>query len=239
MISIVIPTLNEEKIIEKTLKSLREMVGDFEIIVSDGKSTDKTVEIAKKYADKVIVDDGDKRQTIAKGRNMGAKEARGEYLLFLDADMFIPNEVAFFQKINGAFKKNNKLVAVTVFLRVFPEMETFADRIFYSMLNWIIYFDNNIIKTGASSGEFQFIKKEAFDKVNGFNESFVAGEDFDMFARLSKIGKTLCIPSLFALHTGRRPHKIGWAKTLYSWFMNSLHTTFLNKSWSDVWEEIR
>ena len=57
MISFIIPTLNEEKTIEKTLKNLSEYFGEKEIIVSDGRSSDKTIEIAKKYTDKVIIHD--------------------------------------------------------------------------------------------------------------------------------------------------------------------------------------
>ena len=92
MISIVIPTLNEERRIGQTLQRLRDtLVGDFEIIVSDGGSKDKTADIARALADKVIVHSGLDRQTIAGGRNAGAKVAAGEYITFLDADVTIPN----------------------------------------------------------------------------------------------------------------------------------------------------
>ena len=238
MISIIIPTLNEEKIIEKTLKSLKEFRGDYEVIVSDGKSTDRTVEIARKYADKVVIYEGEARQTIAMGRNLGVSVASGEYLLFLDADIFIPNPSLFFPKLLKEFNEK-KLVGATVFLKVYKEMATIGDNIFYSMLNYIIFINNNIFNHGASSGEFQMIRTETFKKIGGFNEKLVAGEDFDMFGRLSKVGRTRTISSLFVLHTGRRPHKVGWSKVLYSWFMNWVHTTFFKKSWSEVWEEIR
>lgn len=239
MISIIIPTLNEEKIIEKTLRSLREFKGDYEIIVSDGKSNDKTVEIAQKYADRVVVYKGESRQTIGMGRNLGATVATGEYLLFLDADIHIPNPDIFFSKLLAFFDKDKKLVAATVFLKVFPEMETWADRIFYSMTNYIALINNNIIHRGAAAGEFQMMRRETFEKTGGYNEKFAAGEDFEMFYRLSLLGKTRSISSLFVFHTGRRPHKIGWPKLLYTWFMNWSHTTFFKKPWSETWKEIR
>ena len=138
MISIIIPTLNEEKIIEKTLKSLKELKGDYEIIVSDGKSTDRTVSISKMYADKVVVYEGEARQTIAMGRNLGASVASGEYLLFLDADIAIPNPSFFFSKLLKEFN-DKKFVGATVFLKVYKEMATIGDNIFYSMLNYIIF----------------------------------------------------------------------------------------------------
>jgi glycosyltransferase involved in cell wall biosynthesis len=239
MISIIIPTLNEETVIEKTLKLLRRFHGDYEIIVSDGMSTDRTVEIAKKYADKVVISRDLPKQNISIGKNYGAKEAKGDYLLFLDADVEIPNPDTFFNKILSDFIKDKNLVGVTVFLKVFPEMETIADKIFYSMNNYIVFINNNIFHNGAASGEFQMVRHEIFNKTTGYNENFAAGEDFEFFHRLSLLGKTKSIPSLFAYHTGRRPHKVGWSKLLYTWFMNWFHTTFLNKPWSDIWEEVR
>src|SRR4051812_47233932 len=96
-LSIIIPTLNEEKILEKTLLHLRELHDiPYEIIVSDGKSKDKTIEIANKYADKVVVYEGEKRQTIGMGRNLGASVAQGDFFVFLDADMYVPDINDFF-----------------------------------------------------------------------------------------------------------------------------------------------
>src|SRR5665213_4213761 len=97
MISIIIPTLNEEKILKKTLTSLKQLkVADYEIIVSDGASTDKTLEIAKDHAHKVITHTSAGRQNIAQGRNAGAAHAHGDYLVFIDADVFIPKINDFF-----------------------------------------------------------------------------------------------------------------------------------------------
>src|SRR5690349_13481262 len=90
--SFVIPTLKEESVLEKLLNNLKEITDfSYEIIVSDGGSQDKTQEIANRLADKLVVYKGAKRQTIAQARNMGAREASGEFLIFLDADVFIPN----------------------------------------------------------------------------------------------------------------------------------------------------
>ena len=89
-VSVIIPTLNEERYIEDCLKSLKKQsFKNYEIIVSDGLSTDNTVKIAKKYTKNVI---SSKNKGIGDGRNKGAKIAKGEILLFLDADSTIaPN----------------------------------------------------------------------------------------------------------------------------------------------------
>jgi glycosyltransferase involved in cell wall biosynthesis len=93
-VSVIIPTLNEEKYIETTLLSIKnqDYKGKYEIIVVDSNSKDKTVKIARKYADKVIVT---KRRGVSVGRNIGAEVAKGEILLFVDADTtLLPNVIS-------------------------------------------------------------------------------------------------------------------------------------------------
>src|SRR3989344_4482953 len=85
MLSIIIPTLNEEKYLPLLLDSIREQnFNDYEIIVSDAGSKDNTINIAKKYGC-IIVGGG----LVSKGRNNGAKVANGDILLFLDSDTIL------------------------------------------------------------------------------------------------------------------------------------------------------
>lgn len=239
MISIIIPTLNEEKVIEKTLKSLREYQGDYEIIVSDGKSTDKTVEIARKYADQVVVYEGTARQTIGMGRNLGAYVAKGDYLLFLDADITIPELNGTIKRALSFFEKNKKLYGLTVFLKVNPTEATFADNFFFGLVNWIYYIQNSIFHYGVSGGDFQMFRSDIFKNVGGYNEKLVAAEDCDLFRRFSKIGETRAEPSVVAYLTARRIHKVGWLPLLWKWHLNWLSMTFLKKSVDDEWKVIR
>lgn len=238
MISIIIPTLNEERIIEKTLKCLKGFKGDCEIIVSDGKSTDKTIEIAKKYADKVLIYSDSKRQTIGMGRNDGAKIASGEYLVFLDADVYIENIDTFFNKMIDVFNKDKKIVALTTYIKVFSKFETTSDKIIWYVLNSSYLIFNNVIHTGGASGEFQMIKTEAFRKVGGFNEVLIGGEDHELFRRLSKIGKTHFEKSLTVYHTGRRGHKLGWPKFVGVLILASL-PIWIKKYFLKEWRVIR
>lgn len=239
MISIILPTKNEKKIIATTLEGFSKYSGPKEIIVSDGNSTDGTIEIAEKYTDKVIVHTGEKRQNISQGRNAGAQIAQGEYLVFMDADTSIKNPDAFFEKAISRFEQNPKLGAMTVKIKVLPENETMGDKIVFGFMNLLHRFYNNFCHIGVSTGEFQMMRKTVFDEVGGFNETFAAGEDYDMFKRISKKYCTLMDPSLIIYHTGRRAHSIGWPKLLSQWFMNFIYTTFFKKSASDTWEEVR
>jgi glycosyltransferase involved in cell wall biosynthesis len=240
MISIIIPTLNEEKVIGKTISSLQRLHGyDFEIIVSDGKSKDKTVEIAKSLGAQVVIYEGITRQTIGAGRNLGTSLASGEFFVFLDADVTIPDIDNFFKKTLNLFEKNKKIMALVVRQEVSPEVETFADKFFFTIVNYVYFMLNNILHFGGAGGEFQMIRASAFKDLGGFNEQLAAGEDNDMFQRLAKRGRTRMLLSLKVIHMGRRAHKTGWPKLLFTWVTNWLSALLFNNSVSKVWEEIR
>src|SRR5258708_535084 len=86
-ISAIIPTLNEERHLAKLISSIKKQAGDFEIIVPDGGSTDRTVKIAQS-GDATVVKS---RAGRAVQMNAGAKCARGDVLLFLHADSLLPH----------------------------------------------------------------------------------------------------------------------------------------------------
>ncbi len=239
MISIVIPTLNEEKVIEKTLTRLLSYPGEKEIIVSDGGSTDQTVAIAQKLADMVVVHHGTMRQTIAAGRNAGAAIAHGDYVIFLDADVMIPEPSDFFPSLVEIFNKDARLVACTTALKVLPTLETLTDKIILTIMNWSYFILNNIFQIGAASGEVQCIRSEAFRQIGGFNEAIVVAEDQDMFQRLRRVGKTRFEPSLIAYHTGRRMHIVGWYSLFYQYSINHVSVLVRGRSVSKEWKQIR
>ena len=240
MLSIIIPTLNEQQTLPGTIAALRVLkLVPYEVIVSDGHSTDKTVEIAKQYANVVIEHDGKTRQNISHGRNAGAKLAKGEFVVFLDADTKIENPDQFFAKALSRFNNNPKLVALTAKVKVFPSMATWADKIIFGILNFNLSVKNNIFHVGDSTGEFQMIRKNVFSSVGGFREDLVTREDADMFWRLSKVGPTMLDRKLTVWHTGRRAHKIGWPKLLWIWTVNTFWVTMFDKAKSDEWKVIR
>ncbi|MFA6552017.1 MAG: glycosyltransferase [Candidatus Paceibacterota bacterium] len=239
MISFIVPTLNEESVIERIIKCLSGYSGDKEIIVSDGRSSDKTVEIAKRLGAKVVIEEGTKVRNIASGRNWGAKHASGDFLVFIDADVFIPDINRFFSKALKIFEVRKKLVAMTVKIKVFPKMATLPDKMVFGYMNFFHFMVNNVFCYGVSPGEFQMMRRQVFDKVGGFNERLAASEDYDMFMRISKIGRTRFEKELTVYHTGRRAHTIGWPRLLTKWFLNSFYMFFFDRSFDYKWREIR
>ncbi|MFH8086817.1 MAG: glycosyltransferase [Candidatus Aenigmatarchaeota archaeon] len=202
-ISIIVPTLNEEKLIENCLKSIKnqDYKGKYEIIVADGKSKDKTVQIARKYTDKVIIV---KRKGRPAGLNEGAKHAKGEILFFVDADcVLLPNTLTVFAK---AFK-SKKVVGATC--PVTPLNAKMKDFLIYWLFN---QFSKSSIKLGKPQISIVFgYRKEVFEKVGGFKEDVIPEEDLDLSLRIGKHGKIVFIDDALVLTSPRRLEK--WGRT--------------------------
>jgi glycosyltransferase involved in cell wall biosynthesis len=240
VISIVIPALNEAKVIETTLRTLTTTLSlPHEVIVSDGGSTDETVALARRYATALVQFAGPGRQTISGGRNEGARLAAGEFLVFLDADCVIPEPDRFFARAVERFARDPELVALTACLRVFREQETLGDRLVFGIANLGLRVANNVFRRGHSFGDFQMIRREAFTRVGGYRADLVTIEDADLFRRLSRIGRTMIDPGLTVLHTGRRGHQVGWPRLIAMWLVNSVYVALFDRAFSKEWKPVR
>lgn len=240
MISIIFPTLNEEAFLDETLRGLNSMLTlPHEIIISDGKSTDKTVEIARRLNAKVVEYTGEARQTIAMGRNAGAAAATGDFYVFMDADCHLFNPDRFFKIALEYFDKHPESVALTVSIRVYPESETIADMVVFIIFNSYLQLMNNVFNLGIAAGEFQMIRADAFKKIGGYNDKLVASEDVDLFFRLSHIGHIGFLHKLKVFHSGRRAHKVGWPKLISIWIGNTLSMWTRGRAMSKEWSVIR
>ncbi len=112
-LSIVIPTLNEEKYLTHLINSIREQdYSDYEIIVSDGNSDDNTVKIAKDNNCEVVIS---KKRHPSHQRNQGANIAKGENILFLDADTKLPD---MFLKNTIEELKNRQLLGGGFYIKI-------------------------------------------------------------------------------------------------------------------------
>jgi glycosyltransferase involved in cell wall biosynthesis len=240
MISLIIPTLNEEALLGRTLGHLSTLTAfPREVIVSDGGSSDRTVQIAQRWADKVVTYRGEARQTIAAGRNLGAACAVHRYLVFQDADVLIADPNTFFTKAVAVFEGETEVAAITVAIRVSREVETLADRVMSASINSTHLFFNNLLRRGSASGEFQMVRRSSFEKAGGYDEALVVAEDNDLFARLARQERTRMVRSLEVRHPGRRAHAMGWLRLLGCWHVNRLSVAFFGRALSKEWTPIR
>ncbi|MBI2410163.1 glycosyltransferase [Candidatus Kaiserbacteria bacterium] len=236
-LSIIIPCREEETTIEQTVKQFMDLRIPHEIIVSDGKSKDRTVELARQCAHVTVVFDGEKH-TAGIGRNDGARASKGEFLLFIDAGVELPEPQKFLERALAHFE-NQRVAGLTCSQRAFPAIETWADRLSFGYLNAAVRFQNNVLHRGEANGKFMLVRRAAFEAVRGFREDLPSREDGDFFLRLSKVGRTVFDPRLMIYHAARRAHAIGWARLWWIWTKDVLHYTLFDKSSVDDWTPIR
>ncbi|MCC7437935.1 MAG: glycosyltransferase [Armatimonadetes bacterium] len=245
LISIIVPALNEEKLLERTLRcfppQLRERYG-MELIVSDGGSSDATPLIAEQYADAVARHTEPRRQTIAEGRNRGAERARGVLLVFINADT-VPKDaqkfLAALQQIAQEDSPNgSRVVAYACPVEIAPEERQLSDRLFHGFFNRYVRF-LNAIGVGMGRGECQVIHRAPFLKAGGYDNGMVAGEDFDLYKRLTRLGTIGHRAELMVHESPRRFRRYGYLRVLWEWTLNALSVIFSGKAVSKEWEQIR
>jgi len=173
--SICIPTLNEEKYIGGVLSCLeKQTFRDFEVVVVDGESVDKTKEEVLKFSDKYPLKFLKSPQRgVSFQRNFAAKNAVNEYLIFFDADVMIEND--FLEKINNHLEKQN-IDILTTWNK--PISDKPVDEFIYLFVN-IFMLELIKKKSPGAVGVFICVRKKSFDKIGGFREKVNFGEDFD------------------------------------------------------------
>lgn len=181
--SVVIPTLNEEKYIGYLLDSLvKQTFKDFEVVIVDAHSDDKTKEKAMEYENRLNIQvvDSSKRN-VSFQRNLGADAASYENLIFFDADITV--EKGFLEKIKK-YLQSSKADVLTSWFE--PMSTKKRDKIIFRIFNVYLEALKHISPGGA--GAFIYVRKGSFKNVGGFSEDVVLAEDFDLIKRLDKKG---------------------------------------------------
>jgi glycosyltransferase involved in cell wall biosynthesis len=221
--SIIIPTLNEEKNLPILLSSLaKQQERDFEVIISDSNSTDKTKNIAGEFKHSVpslfFVDK--KAKNVSAARNYGASLTKGRFLIFFDADVEISKD--FLRKIKEDILIHH-LDALTVWNRT--KSNKITGKIILGLLNLSMTVFQKI--KPAANGPCMIIKKEFFDKAKGFDDEIVFGEDFDLIQKVHKLKAKFAVFETPVLYVStRRFEKEGFFFSLYKSFKAILYQLF-------------
>ena len=199
-VSIILPVLNEETFISETLSALQPLrFSGNELIVVDGGSTDATRALSGPFADRIInAPRGRSRQM-----NAGAYEARGDILLFLHADTFLPAEAD--QMVSAAMERQRKgWGRFDVHLSGRDPLL----RIVEILMNW-----RSRLSGIATGDQAIFVRRELFKAVGGFPDIDLM-EDIDLSKRLKKYESPLCLRQK-VFTSSRRWEKNGILKTIF------------------------
>ena len=243
-ISLIIPALNEEKLIGAMLATFPEEIlreVGAELVVSDGGSSDRTDAIARDHADMIITHREKRRQTIAEGRNLGASIARGDLFVFINADTLPQDPVGFLRELDRIARSgltSNRVVAWACPVAIAPEERRLSDRLFHGFFNRYVRL-LNLIGLGMGRGECQVVFRDPFVAVSGYQDHMAAGEDFDLYRRLAERGKIGHSDLLRVYESPRRFRRFGYLRVLFEWTLNGLAVMILGRSISKEWEEIR
>jgi len=209
-LSVIVPTFDEEAVIEHTLRGIlvRRDEADIEVIVTDGGSRDRTVTIAQRYARVVSANRGRARQL-----NAAAREAAGEILFFVHADMDLPP---------GAIAAVRRMVLVEGydgggFSNVFSRHNARIKRLGRVMNlrfqdndhphNTVFFGDNGI-----------FVRRSVFDALGGFRDIPIM-EDYDFSSRLRSGHRAVRIQSPRLIVSARRHEHAGFVRTRIQWIL--------------------
>ncbi|MDC7225742.1 MAG: glycosyltransferase [Spirochaetales bacterium] len=174
-ISVVIPTKDEAELLPKLLESIKTQdFDDYEVIVADAFSSDRTREIAVEYG-AMVVDGG----MPGAGRNAGARAATGEFLVFLDADVILPDH---FLKNLYTEMQERYIDVATCPIRPISDIQ--LDRVIHKLINMTIL--ANLRVDPKAFGFCIFITKRLFNRIGGFDETIKVAEDNDLVKRASE-----------------------------------------------------
>lgn len=200
LVSVVIPTFDEEAELPQALAYLAALPGCWEVLVADGGSADRTAQIARERGVAVITEGGNRAEQI----NAAARCARGDLLLFLHADSRLPRRA---HASLAAAARQRGVVGGNFVLRF-----TGGDR--FAFVLTLVYALHRLCRRYYGDSCL-WVHSEVFDQLGGFSP-LPYMDDYDFVRRLEASGRTACLPGP-ALSSPRRWQALGLRRTLLSW----------------------
>jgi len=207
LVSVILPTKNEEMAIEACLLSLKEQQTQFpyEIIVVDTRSEDKTLEIASQYGTRIITED---RPGKSVARQKGAQEAMGEILCFTEADCRVPE--TWIETIGKTLMADLQIIAVTggYTLTESNRFYTLLVRLFHPISVHVFHALHGHHSLRATNFA---VRAQGLKEIGGFNTETMELDDVEFSMRASKYGRIRYVPAMSVLSLDRRFRNRLWS----------------------------
>ena len=214
-VSVIIPTFNEEEYLPKLLECLKvQTLDEYEVIVADADSSDRTTEIAREYGAQVVPGG-----MPSVGRNAGAKAATGDYYFFFDADVKINKHF-----LKRAYNEMQKRLIDVATCETVPLSNVVLDRLMHDFANF--YVKLNQLTNPMAPGYCILIHSRLFHRVGGFDEDVKHAEDFDLIRRTAKLRPFRVLESVRINVSVRRYRKEGRLAFIGHSLAVSWHRTF-------------
>jgi len=224
MLSIIIPTYNEEDYLPLLLNSIKSQIyRDYEVIIADNQSTDNTIEIAKAFG-ATITPGG----MPGKSRNIGASFARGDTFLFLDADVILFDQY-FLCDVLEEFNDCNAGVATC---KIVPLSTRKFDLFIHNVYNWFISLTYRIFP--LAPGFCILVKNYVHQSIDGFDESIMLAEDSDYVKRAAKKCKFQVLKSQKIPVSVRRLDRDGRFTICAKYVLSGLYMLFFGKITTNI-----
>lgn len=209
-LSIIVPAYNEELLLPATLGALKDAIAGVglpaELIVVDDASTDRTAEVARELGARVVPV---ALRHIAGARNAGGRVATGDLLVFVDADTIVPAGVL------GDAVKAYEAGAVGGGAGVrYPVNDPRWAVVVTAIVIWVMR------RTKWAAGCFVFARKDAFDRVGGFDERYFASEEIHFSRAVKKHGRFVMLDG--EVITSARKARMFSARTVFLQFLAML-----------------
>lgn len=203
-ISVIIPAHNEEQFLPPTLEALqRQNYPHYEVIVVANGCRDRTTEAARAFGAKVVEL---KQRGLGPARNTGAREARGDLLVFLDADTLLdPGALAVIAREFGARHAMGTVKGI-------PDSKRASYKLFY-------FWKNFLHKSHAHHGSSGVIIcwKDQFEAAGGFDNELYLRENSDLMKKLRRFGGYKYVAGAAAVTSMRRYEKAGLREMFWLW----------------------
>ena len=230
-ISVIIVNYNGKELLQKCLESLFKIdYNNFEVILVDNNSTDGSMEFVTKNYPKIIVIKLDSNKGFAEPNNIGAKIAKGEYLLFLNNDTITTTN--FISEMINVLEKDEK-IAICQSLLLKPDGNIDSSGDFIDKMG-IVYNSktkiDEIREVSSARGASMLVRSDIFDKLDGFDQKFfVTFEDVDLCWRSWILGyRVLIIPTSIVYHEGGITIKKIKSEIAFHGFKNQLAMKITN-----------